>query len=137
MATKKKLKKQIAAEAAKVPQVDINVGEWQHVFGAELLMQGETEIDGVPIQPKKLYRQKMPVVLAVNHGRRMTKIFKKKGNEGLLAYYDAVDIHNGVEPPPREVARAAQPHLYLEDGETITEISSRMQGAVNVSILQS
>jgi len=105
MATKKKLKKKIAAEAAKVPQVDINVGEWQNVFGAELLMQGETEVDGKPINPKQLYRQKMPVILAVNHSRRMTKIYKKHGNEGLLAYFDAVDTHNGVEPPPREVAR--------------------------------
>jgi hypothetical protein len=105
MATKKKLKKLIAARAAEVPQVDINVGEWQNVFGAELLMQGETEIDGKPIDPKKLYRQKMPVVMAVNHGRRMAKVFKKHGNEGLLAYYDAVDKHNDVTSPPREVAR--------------------------------
>ena len=112
MATKKKVLKGIRVRAAEVPQVDINVTEMHTVLGSELLYQGETEIDGKPIDPKKVYKQKMPVILAVNHTRRMKNIFKKFGNEGLLTYYDGVDRHNGNTPPPREVAKALQPDAF-------------------------
>ncbi len=106
MATKKKLLKKIRARAAEVPQVDVNVTERHKVLGIELMAQGQTEIDGVPVIAGEEYTQPMPVIMAVNHTRRMAKIFKKHGNEGLLAYFDAVDNHNGVTPPAREVARA-------------------------------
>lgn len=110
MATKKKLLKEMRARAAEVPQVNINVTEKHYVKGADLIAQGEDFINDngalVKVDPEKMYPQRMPVILAVNHARRMRKIYKKAGNEGVLAYYDAVDQHLEKTPPPREVARA-------------------------------
>lgn len=107
MATKKKLIKEIRRRAAEVPAVELFRTEKHYVKGAELIAQGTEEVEGQPINPDKIYLQHMPVVIHANHSRRMRKVFKKHGNEGLLAYYDAVDRANGSTPPPRDVARAA------------------------------
>lgn len=119
MATKKKYKKMIAARAAEVPQVLAHTTEVHKVLGAELIAQGQTEIDGVAVVPGLYYIQRMPVILEVNHARRMRQIFKRYGNEGLLAYYDAVDRHNEKTPPPRELARELM--AQADPGKTVPQ----------------
>jgi hypothetical protein len=91
MGKKKHLKvlKQIAQE---LPEVTTNTIEYHEVLGAVLLAQGQThEDDGTtPINPLKVYTQAMPVVLAVNHKRRMRNMFINHGAAGVNSYIKAV-----------------------------------------------
>lgn len=66
--------------------------EVHYVTGKELLDQGHTEIKpGEPVIPKGKYRQRMPVMIAINHTRNLKKICGKYGAAGLNAYISAVN----------------------------------------------
>jgi hypothetical protein len=67
--------------------------EKHHVQGSVLIAQGMTEYEGVAIDPVKIYTQDMPVIMNVNHGRRLKKFYKQYGFKGVDAYVRGVQNH--------------------------------------------
>ena len=86
MATKKKLKKKMQAMISNMPLMSTLTQEEHYVKGAELIAQGHTEQDGIKIDPDKMYRQMMPVVIARNHENGFKKAFAQGGREGVTNY---------------------------------------------------
>jgi hypothetical protein len=87
---KKKRIKLLRKIAGELPVVLVHTKEVHFVTGAELLEQGETEVDGQKIIPEKRYVQDMPVQLAINHARQLKKIYQKHGYGAVGQYIDQV-----------------------------------------------
>jgi hypothetical protein len=85
--------KSIRKIAKELPDVMAHTQEKHFVLGAELIDQGITELNGIPVMPTITYEQMMPVMIATNHARKMKKLFNQYGKFGVLAYIDAVDLH--------------------------------------------
>ena len=90
MSNKKKAAKIFKKIADKLQPVTFVTTEKHHVIGAVLLAQGHFEVNGEPINPIKIYTEDMPVVLQVNHKRRLKKFYKKNGIAGMHSYIKAV-----------------------------------------------
>lgn len=87
---KKSQYKKIRQRANALPVILENTIERHYVDGQELIEQGMNNMDGVEVNPEKKYIQTMPVQIAFNHARRMKKLYKKMGAEGVLNYEKAV-----------------------------------------------
>lgn len=87
MATKKKIKKMIAACMAELPTITHLTNEKHYVKGTELLDQGHYEDpEGKKIIADAQYKQAMPVIMSRNHQRGMQAAFAKKGRAGVTDY---------------------------------------------------
>lgn len=86
---KKKAYKKLAAAAAQLPAYTKMAHENHLCTGAEMIAMGHTEIDGVAVDPKQQYVNPMPVVLEINHKRRMKKLLNYYGTEAVDNYIQA------------------------------------------------
>lgn len=78
-----------------VPQLPV-VMEYsteEHIVdGSELIAQGHMEHeDGRMVHPGMKYKQNMPVMMAINHKRRIKESYKKQGKQGILSYIDEIN----------------------------------------------
>jgi len=65
--------------------------ELHYVDGSELIAQGHTEFeDGTKVFAGIKYKQNMPVMVAMNHKRRLREAFKREGQQGILNYIDGL-----------------------------------------------
>lgn len=78
--------------AAKLPVVMEQTSEQHLVYGRELIAQGmfEDPATGAKILPDIMYMQDMPVLIAVNHKRRLKQAYKENRTDGIGAYIDSV-----------------------------------------------
>ena len=60
--------------------------EMRRVSGSDLILSNTHEVDGIPVNPEKTYRMRMPVQRDIDHKRRMKEIYKKRGKVGLITY---------------------------------------------------
>lgn len=91
MATKKKFKKMLKQLVDTMPVVTKLVHEDHIVKGDELIAQGHFEIkSGLRVDPDKTYKQPMPVIMARNHEKRLKKIYKKHGRDGISSYVNEI-----------------------------------------------
>lgn len=60
------------------------------VTGAELIRNGQTEIGGQKVELHKVYNDPMPVMIAVNHARRLKKLVKQYGEDVIPVYKEAM-----------------------------------------------
>lgn len=91
---KKSTLKKIKRIAAKLPAEMMQTTERHVLTGIELKQEGfdETEKD---IEDHRKYIRNLPVILQVNHNRRMKKIYAEKGLQGLNDYVEKVKQRNG------------------------------------------
>jgi hypothetical protein len=88
----KQLQKIINGIADKLPVVMQHTSELHHVLGEDLIEQGHTVLtNGEKVVPGKKYQQHMPVMLAVNHRRKLKKAFELNGGDGIAAYIAEVN----------------------------------------------
>jgi hypothetical protein len=87
---KKKIAKQLEQIAGTMPLIMMNTCERHYVKGSELIEEMRPEIEGKKVDPETLYVDRLPVQMAINHKRRMKKMFKKFKGEGVQGYIDAV-----------------------------------------------
>ena len=76
----------MATMVANMPLMTTLTQEEHYVKGQELIDQGHTEQDGIKIDPEKMYRQMMPVIMARNHEKGFMKAFAQGGREGVTNY---------------------------------------------------
>jgi hypothetical protein len=97
MGKKKKLKA-IKALANKLPYINDATHEVHRMKGSEILAWGTiTHIEGVRIDPDKIYSVPFPVNIVRNNQRRIKKAFLKHGAAGighLLADVNKIREHN-------------------------------------------
>lgn len=81
----------------KLPVIQQQTHEVHLLTGAELQDMGYVEREGEPINPEKMYRYNAPVLLALNHYRRLKRAWMRYGYEGLKNYLTevkkAIDLH--------------------------------------------
>lgn len=87
---KKKHLKVLKRIAQELPDVMAQTHEVHYVLGAVLIAQGHQDVDGLPINPVQRYEQTMPVLLGMNHKRRMKRMFIAHGPAGVNSYIKAV-----------------------------------------------
>lgn len=86
MANKKKTAANLEFIAKSMPDIFRKTIEYHMVKGSELIAQGHTEEDGVPIIPDMEYKQDMPVMIALNHTNNLKKWFASHGRIGIEIY---------------------------------------------------
>lgn len=102
---KKKLAKELRKIAREMPVIMRGSHEVHFVKGHEMLANGVFDIpnpnagkpgqpDRIKVQPDLLYKQPVPVQTAVNHTRKLKKLYKQMGEVGLHGYVDAVIKHS-------------------------------------------
>jgi len=91
MATKKKLLKKIRQAADELPVLMRPSHEYQFRPGSALIRENRDDIDGKPIDPSKVYKDVMPVQIAVNHTRKLKKLVKAYGTEVIPVYAEAME----------------------------------------------
>lgn len=78
--------------ADQLPVIMEPSSELHYVLGEDLIAQGErTLTNGEKIIPAKKYSQYMPVMIAMNHRRRLRKAFEDNGGDGIAAYINNVN----------------------------------------------
>ncbi len=82
----KKTGKAIRELADSLPQQRYTVPDSTLVSGADLILANTTEIDGVPVDPEKLYDYHLPRYHEVNHKRRLKRAFNSRGKAGVIDY---------------------------------------------------
>ncbi len=82
----KKVVKAIRELADSLPQQRYTVPDSTLVSGADLILANTTEIDGVPVDPEKLYDYHLPRYHEVNHKRRLKRAFNSRGKKGVIDY---------------------------------------------------
>lgn len=101
---KKRLAKELRKVAAEMPVIMRGSHEVHFVKGSEMIANGVYDIpnpkagqpmqpDRIKVQPDLLYKQPVPVQMAINHTRKLKKLYKQMGETGLHAYVDAVIKH--------------------------------------------
>jgi hypothetical protein len=91
---KKKIAKQLGQIAETLPTVTMLTHEKHLMKGEDMIINGQTELkDGKPIIAGKAYINPMPVIMEVNHKRRMKKLYKKFGPGVIPNYIKAVENH--------------------------------------------
>lgn len=88
---KKSRAKALRKVAGDLPTMMATTQEVHLVLGSELIDQGQTEYNGQPIRPEILYRQYMPVKMAINHYRRLKRAFNRDGAQGAQQYLNTID----------------------------------------------
>lgn len=85
----RKVKNDLKAVAAKLPQVN-DISHERHILkGQEILNDGVlTELKGKTIEPEGIYEMKYPVKIAANHERRLKKAYIRAGVRGVQHYID-------------------------------------------------
>lgn len=98
--------------AIKLPLLKEHSCEKHLTKGSEILEWGTiTEIDGQPIKPDQDYLYNFPLIIYVDHLKRLQKAWKRKGPDGVTDYlqwidgivgkYKAEELRN-QPPPPKE-----------------------------------
>lgn len=62
------------------------------ITGQDLLLSGQTEVEGKKIDPKLTYRLRIHRAQEVSHMRRVCRAYKKNGFEGVNAYFKSHDF---------------------------------------------
>lgn len=99
--------KKIRAIAGILPSQKYPTVETVEISGADLLLSGQTQVEGKEINPDKTYHMRSPVYNEANHYRRMKRAFEKHGADGISAYlklFVSVDVGKHVKMlfPKRE-----------------------------------
>jgi hypothetical protein len=92
---KKNIVKQIRKVAEELPIIMRNTCEKHIMTGAEMIEELElmkTE-DNKPVLPSERYLVRQPVLISINHHRKMKKIYKELNVQGLSLYINAVKSH--------------------------------------------
>jgi hypothetical protein len=99
--------------AMKLPLLKEQSCEKHLTKGQEILDWGTvTEIDGEPIDPEKNYLYSFPVVVHVDHLKRLQKGWKRKGPDGVSEYLVWVDNLIGKQKKiQEEAAKPQEPKL--------------------------
>jgi hypothetical protein len=79
--------------AATLPVIFNHSIEKSYVLGNELL---EDNIEGA--EADKLYLQSMPVMIAINHYRKMKRLYQKHGFSRVLSYMREVREYKKLNP---------------------------------------
>jgi hypothetical protein len=58
----------------------------QKISGEDLLLSGHSEVDGQPIDPEETYLIRVPLILQVNHHRRLKRAMARSGVDGVIHY---------------------------------------------------
>lgn len=98
---KKKVAKELRKVAAEMPVIMRNTHEKHLIPGHEMIAQGITDVpnpranevgqpEKIPVRPELMYISPMPVSIAINHHRKLKKMYKTKGVAGTHSYVDAV-----------------------------------------------
>lgn len=94
----KTVHKNLRLLAAELPLIFKSSHETHLVTGQELLDDGIFDINGEKIDPEGKYEQNLPVVIAFNHFRKLKRLYKKFGMEGVTQYtaqcFAAEDLKN-------------------------------------------
>jgi hypothetical protein len=78
--------------ADQLPVIMEPSSELHHVLGEDLIAQGEKKLtNGERIIATKKYSQYMPVMIAMNHRRRLRKAYEDGGGDGIAAYISNVN----------------------------------------------
>lgn len=78
--------------ADQLPVIMQHCSELHHVLGEDLIAQGETKLtNGETILATKKYTQYMPVMIAMNHRRRLRKAYEENGGDGIAAYISNIN----------------------------------------------
>lgn len=100
---KKRHLKAIREVAEKLPTVTQKSVEKHIVKGSTLLAMGQVlGYNDKPIVPEDGYLDEFPVIMAINHTRRMKKLYKKHGDAGIFGYIEAVEKH--IEEHPENLS---------------------------------
>lgn len=92
---KKKIAKQIGRIAGNLPVIMRNSCEKHIITGQQMIEQGRevTGVNNEPVIPDRVYIDRMPVQIAINHKRAMKKLYAQYGNSGIQSYLNAVNNH--------------------------------------------
>lgn len=92
---KSKNLKRLRKYADLLPVVNTYTQEKHIVKGSEMIANGQKHLeDGGKILPDELYLTLMPVIMPINHGRRMKQMYNKHGVVGAMSYIAAVREHS-------------------------------------------
>jgi len=78
--------KKIRAIAKMLPTTSYATSEYQEISGEDLLLSGNKEVGGKPVESEKTYSMRVPVLNEENHYRRMKRAFRASGSEGIKRY---------------------------------------------------
>ena len=87
---KKSTAKKIRKHVESLPVIMRNCHENHVTTGADLIRNGQTEVNGEKVEVHKVYNVPMPVMIAVNHARRLKKLVKQYGNDVIPVYKQAM-----------------------------------------------
>lgn len=91
---KQRKMKQIRKLAATFPTVMRDTVEYHYMTGKQLKEELDVhQIDGISVKDEETYRYKFPVKIAINHNRKLKRMYDKHGLVGMVAYAKAVDQH--------------------------------------------
>lgn len=91
---KQRKMKQIRKLAATFPTVMRDTVEYHYMTGKELKSELDVDqINGVPVKDDETCRYTYPVKIAINHNRKLKRMYDKHGIVGMVAYAKAVDAH--------------------------------------------
>lgn len=80
-------KEHLKGIAKKLPVVLTDTHEKHIVKGKDILEWGTvTEIDGMPVDPERDYLWHYPVQMYHNHYRRLKRVFRRTGIDGVCEY---------------------------------------------------
>lgn len=103
--------------ADQLPVIMEQSSELHYVLGEDLIAQGERILtNGEKIIATKKYSQYMPVMIAMNHRRRLRKAYEECGGDGIAAYIG--NVNNMID------ARMAQRKQIHEKVSVITIIKN-------------
>ena len=81
-----KIRNELRQIAASMPIVMRHTSEKQIMTGEELLQDEIYEVEGEKVDPAKTYVFHAPVQIAINHYRKLKKMYKKHGIPGIKMY---------------------------------------------------
>lgn len=88
----KKAKAKMARKAVESLPIIMKDSHENHVeSGWQMIARGQTEINGVPVQPMETYNNPMPVSMAINHQRRLKKLIQQYGSDVIPIYQTAMN----------------------------------------------
>ena len=78
--------KLIKSIASKLPERYFTQSEQIKISGEDLLLSGQSEVNGIPIDKEKIYLMQNPVFETVNHAKRLNKAYQREGVKGIKLY---------------------------------------------------
>lgn len=89
---KKSKFKAIRRLAAQMPVINKSaVIEVERVKGSTLIEEGTTEVNGKPVIDHENYKRVKTGPVAINHKRKMKKLYNAHGKKGVGSYLQAVN----------------------------------------------